>query len=76
MIPLLVLPIAKQGIRHPIISSMTLVSWNPSSSPLRSESDLIVRAREMTRRANCGPHNETRSCFCMLNERWAASTKI
>jgi hypothetical protein len=26
------LPIAKQGIRHPIISSMTLVSWNPSSS--------------------------------------------
>jgi acyl-CoA hydrolase len=34
MIPLLVLPIAKQGIRHPIISSMTLVSWNPSSSSI------------------------------------------
>jgi hypothetical protein len=32
MIPLLVLPIAKQGIRHQIISSMTLVSWNRSSS--------------------------------------------
>jgi hypothetical protein len=28
------LPIAKQGIRHPIISSMTLVSWNPSSRPM------------------------------------------
>src|SRR6266851_8364752 len=32
MIPLLVLPIAKQGIRHQIISSTTQVSWNRSSS--------------------------------------------
>jgi hypothetical protein len=39
MIPLLVLPIAKQGIRHQIISSTTQVSWNRSSSRRYGQSD-------------------------------------
>src|SRR5258708_12527282 len=34
--PLLVWPIAKQGIRHPIICSTTQVSWNRSSRTIEA----------------------------------------
>jgi len=47
MMPLLVSPTAKQGIRHQTIGSMMLVSWNRSSSdPGREPATHAIKAEK------------------------------
>jgi hypothetical protein len=43
MMPLLVSPTAKQGIRHQTIGSMMQVSWNRSSSSLNWEKTVVAK---------------------------------
>jgi hypothetical protein len=44
MMPLLVSPTAKQGIRHQPIGSMMQVSWNRSSRALKCSSNIVTAA--------------------------------